>query len=179
MLRIQYQCLQHYSNTSDWEWIRIRHCLLNYLKDFNARVSVFLKKGLQSDNSYFKIDLLAPLSESIQVPEMAAKDGKPTYNRQLTPKDQYTEIGSNLYTEVVKQKKIFYPLLDQLIICGDEATRDGDNSSTNSGDPTPQLQTHHVTLQSSVVARDARSPTEQKTAHQETLLDLLDQITPE
>ena len=45
----------------------MRHLLLNYLHDYRTRVSIFLKKGLQSEAGFFYLDLEQPLPAGVQV----------------------------------------------------------------------------------------------------------------
>ena len=79
-----------------WSWMSLRHILLNYLQDRKTRVSVFLKKELQSDCGSFLIDLQKPLDDSVVLPKLQP------YGFQFKAREDVIVLGSNLFNETKK-----------------------------------------------------------------------------
>ena len=159
--------------------MQIRHILLNYLQDCRTRVSIFLKKQLQSDTEHFFLDLALPLPQGVEMPSFVSSDGrKAPYQFEIKIAGEAPCFGSNLFNEPKKFRRSGpLPTLDKLFISQKGADSSAQVPVVEPSQPTinpVDYETLEMTLPINLPIREEPIQMDQ----QETLLDLFDQLTP-
>jgi len=170
--------INHYEKLSPWSWMQMRHLLLNYLHDYRTRVSIFLKKGLQSEAGFFYLDLEQPLPAGVQMPRLAENlpNRQPPYQLQIRCNDQQVQpLGSNLFNEPRKLRRRGGPIpsLDRLFLSAQQPPDEPDRNTPEESEPsTPSdFEALQVLLPPTPTVRDDLIQPE----NMATLLELFDQ----
>lgn len=153
----------------------LRHSMLNYLQRCKTRVTVFLKKELQSQLGYFRLELTRPLPGQTVLPSVIGK-WRP-YHFECSNSDA-VHLGSNMFNETrrsLNPRNGAIASLDKLLVDPARSTVAADQEQTP---PSPQkvLEWDSLQIQLQPVPAVVRDPQPMSQAPpEETLLDLFDQ----
>lgn len=152
----------------------LRYSLMNYLQKCKTRVTIFLKRELQSQLGYFRLEIARPLPEGITLPSLVGK-WRP-YHFECNNKEAIY-LGSNMFNEV---RRSLNPRNGAIASLGKLLVESAKSNATleqekkpNPPEKTLEWESLHIQLQPEpIVQRDSHHC---DVSAEETLLDLFDQ----
>ena len=152
----------------------LRYSLMNYLQRCKTRVTIFLKKELQSQLGYFRLEIARPLPKGITLPSLVGK-WRP-YHFECN-NNEAIYLGSNMFNEVrrcMNPRKGAIASLGKLLV-GPAKSSTALEQAKKSNPPEKTLEWDSLQIQLQPVPIVQRDTHPCEVSAEETLLDLFDQ----